>query len=64
MEFEGLTRAVGSLWTFAWFTYTLRYVFAFYANAGMLSASVLPSVIKGTLGLIKRYSGGPGLKGL
>ncbi|PMD36334.1 hypothetical protein L207DRAFT_516028 [Hyaloscypha variabilis F] len=59
-----LTRALGSLWTFAWFTYTLRYAFAFLANTGMFATSVLPSVIQGTLGLIKRYSGGPGLKEL
>ncbi|KAE9371052.1 hypothetical protein N431DRAFT_425742 [Stipitochalara longipes BDJ] len=58
------TRALGSLWTFAWFTYTLRYAFAFFANSGIYSSKVLPSIIEGTLGLIKRYSGGPGLKEL
>jgi hypothetical protein len=61
---KGLTRAIGSLWTFAWFTYSLRFAVAFFANSGVLSEKVLPSIIHETVLLIKRYSGGPGLKEL
>jgi len=59
-----LTSAIGSFWTIAWFTYSLRFGFAFFANASVLAEEVLPSIIHRTLGLIKRNSGGLDLREL
>jgi hypothetical protein len=60
----GLTRAIGSLWTFAWFTYSLRFAAAFFLNSTIMAERVLPTIIGGTVGLIDKYSGRPGLKEL
>jgi len=61
---SGLTKLLGSVWTFAWFTYSLRFGAAFFLNSTLISDQVLPSIIHGTLVLIKKYSVGAGLKEL
>ncbi|PVH88079.1 hypothetical protein DL98DRAFT_581300 [Cadophora sp. DSE1049] len=43
------TRAVGALWTFAWFSFSLRYMVAFHFNALIFEKPVVPSLIQGVL---------------
>ncbi|KAH6717988.1 membrane bound O-acyl transferase family-domain-containing protein [Leptodontidium sp. MPI-SDFR-AT-0119] len=41
------TKAAGAVWTFAWFTFSLRYMVAYHFNALIFEKPVVPSLIRG-----------------
>ncbi|KAL2066309.1 hypothetical protein VTL71DRAFT_2380 [Oculimacula yallundae] len=48
------TSAIGRLWTFAWFTFSLRYISAYHFNALLFEKPILPSFIQGALRAVGR----------
>ncbi|RDL35145.1 uncharacterized protein BP5553_07076 [Venustampulla echinocandica] len=55
------TKLLGRIWTFSWFTYSLRYMAAHQYDLGAFDGHPLPSIVAATLGLVKKFSGGKGL---
>ena len=52
---------IGMIWTFAWFSFSLRYTSVHHFNLGIFEKPVLPSIVEGAVQLWGTLSGGKGL---